>query len=214
MQPEIHPTEAALQPPPSDLLPAQSRKGVPRVTAILGVGLLAAATFLAGIEAQKQWGGSSSGNGRLGARAAAFAAGPGAGTGTATGTAGANGAQGAPGAGSGVFRRGGGGLTTGTVKLVQGSTIYVTTANGNTVKVSVPAATAITKSVTTKLSGVHPGDTVTAIGTASSDGVIKATTVRLGDTGFPGFGGGGFGRRTGAQGANGQNGAPPTTTGG
>ena len=123
-------------------------------------------------------------------------------------TGGTNGgAQAAPGAGGGLFRRGGGGFTTGTVKLVQGSTIYVTTTDGNTVKVNVPSSTAITKSVTTKLSGVHPGDRVTAIGTASSDGVIKATTVRLGDTGFPG---GGFGRR--AQG-NG-NGAPPSTTGG
>ena len=210
MQPEIHPTEAAVQPPPSDLLPAQRRKGVPRATAILGVGLLAAATFLAGIEAQKQWGGSSTSAG-LGARAAGFGAGAGAGTGTATGTgtSGANGgAQGAPGAGGGFSGRGGGGLTTGTVKLVQGSTIYVTTTSGNVVKVSVPASTAITKSVTTKLAGVHPGDTVTAIGTTSSDGVVKATTVRLGDTGFPG---GGFGRRPGAQGGNG---TPPSTAGG
>jgi hypothetical protein len=202
MQPEIHPTEAALQPPPSDLLPAQRRKGVPRATAILGVGLLAAATFLAGIEAQKQWGGSSS-SGGLGARGAAFGAGAG------TGTTGANGGtQGARGAGGGFFGRGGGGFTAGTVKLVQGSTIYVTTTNGNVVKVSVPSSTAITKSVTTKLSGVHPGDTVTAIGTTSSDGVIKATSLRLGDTGFPG---GGFGRRAGAQGGNA---TPPSTTGG
>ena len=202
MQPEIHPTEAALQPPPSDLLPAQRRKGVPRATAILGVGLLAAATFLAGIEAQKQWGGSSS-SGGLGARGAAFGAGAG------TGTTGANGGtQGARGAGGGFFGRGGGGFTAGTVKLVKGSTIYVTTTNGNVVKVSVPSSTAITKSVTTKLSGVHPGDTVTAIGTTSSDGVIKATSLRLGDTGFPG---GGFGRRAGAQGGNA---TPPSTTGG
>lgn len=202
MQPEIHPTEAALQPPPSDLLPAPRRKGVPRATAILGVGLLAAATFLAGIEAQKQWGGSSSSSG-LGTRGAAFGAGAG------TGTTGANGGtQGARGAGGGFFGRGGGAFTAGTVKLVQGSIIYVTTTNGNVVKVSVPSSTAITKSVTTKLSGVHPGDTVTAIGTTSSDGVIKATSLRLGDTGFPG---GGFGRRAGAQGGNA---TPPSTTGG
>jgi len=210
MQPEIHPTEAAVQPPPSDLLPAQRRKGVPRVTAILGIGLLAAATFLAGIEAQKQWGGSNS-SGGLGGRAAAFTAGAGAGTGAATGAGatGANGGtRGGPGAGGGFFGRGGGGFTAGTVKLVQGSTIYVTTTNGNVVKVSVPSSTAITKSVTTKLSGVHPGDTVTAIGTTSSDGVIKATSLRLGDTGFPG---GGFGRRAGAQGGNA---TPPSTTGG
>lgn len=196
MQPEIHPTEAAAQPPASDLLPAARRKGIPRVTIILGVGLLAAATFLAGIEAQKQWGGSSSNGGRFGGRGAAFGAGAG------TGTTGANGGA----QGTGFFRGGGGGLATGTVKLVQGSTIFVTTTDGNTVKVTVPSSTTITKSVKTKLSGVQPGDTVTAIGTASSDGVIKATSVRLGDTGF----GGGFGRRANGNG----NGAPPSTTGG
>jgi hypothetical protein len=209
MQPEIHPTEAGMQPPPSDLLPAQSRKGIPRVTAILGIGLLAAATFLAGIEAQKQWGGSSTSNNRFGGRAAAFGAGAGAGT----GGAGAGTTTGAPGAG-GFGGRAGGGFTTGTVKLVQGSTIFITTTNGNTVKVSVPSSTAITKSVMTKLSGVHPGDTVTAVGAASSDGVIKATTIRVGNLGFGGFGGG-FGRRAGAQGGNGANGgAAPSTTGG
>ena len=191
MQPDVHPTEAHVPAPASDPLPAQRRRGVPRVTAILGVGLLVAATFLAGIEAQKQWGGNSSRSSGFGGRAAAFGAIAG------TRASGANsGAQGAPGASGGLFRRGGGGFTTGKVKLVQGSTIYVTTTDGNTVKVSVPSSTAITKSVTTKLSGVHPGDTVTAIGSTSSDGVIKAVSVRLGDAGFPGFGG----RRAGAQG--------------
>jgi hypothetical protein len=106
------------------------------------------------------------------------------------------------------LRRGGGGVTTGKVKLVQGSTIFVTTTDGNTVKVSVPSSTAITKSVTTKLSGVHPGDNVTAIGSTSSDGVIKAASVRLGDSGFPGFGG----RRPGAQGDG--TGTPPNPNGG
>src|SRR5438552_1527305 len=102
MQPEIHPTEAAMQPPPSDLLPARRRKGVPRATAILGIGLLAAATFLTGIEAQKQWGGSDS-SGGLGGRAAAFGAGAGAsaGSGTAAG-AGATGANGGTGGGPGA----------------------------------------------------------------------------------------------------------------
>lgn len=208
MEPEIHPTEAAVLPPPSDLLPAQRRKGVPRATAILGIGLLAAATFLAGIEAQKQWGGSSSSNSGFGGRAAALGAAAGTGTAGANGGAGGQGASGA----GGFFRRGGGGVTSGKVKLVQGSTIYVTTTDGNVVKVSVPSSAAITKSVTTKLSGVHPGDNVTAIGTTSSDGVIKASSVRLGDSAFPGFGGrraggpgGGFGQNGngGAQGTNG-----------
>ena len=40
MQPETHPAEAAVVAPASDLLPPQRRKGVPRITAILGIGLL------------------------------------------------------------------------------------------------------------------------------------------------------------------------------
>ena len=73
MQPEIHMTDPPAPAPASDLVPPGGRKGLPKITVILGVGLLAAATFLAGIEAQKQWGGSSSsgGTGRFGAFAAA-----------------------------------------------------------------------------------------------------------------------------------------------
>ena len=81
-----------------------------------------------------------------------------------TGANGANGANG-PRAAGGFFGRRGGGFTTGTVKIVQGSTLYVTTTDGNVVKVSVPDGSTITKSVTTKVSGIKPGDSVTAIGT-------------------------------------------------
>jgi hypothetical protein len=200
MQPEIHMTDPPTPAPASDLLPPGGKKGLPRITVILGVGLLAAATFLGGIEAQKQWGdsSSSSGSGRFGA----FAGANGAARTGANGAGGAQGAQGAQG-GAGGFLGRGGGFTTGTVKLVQGSTIYVTTTDGNTVKVTVPSSATISKSVTEKVSGIHPGDTVTAIGT-TSNGVVKAATVRIGDIG----GLGGFGRRAGAQGgANGQ--TPP-----
>lgn len=201
MQPEIHMTDPPAPAPAGDLVPPGGRKGLPKITVILGVGLLAAATFLAGIEAQKQWGGSGSsgGTGRFGAFAAANGA-------ARTGANGANGAQGAQGAAGGFFGRRGGGFTTGTVKLVQGSTIFVTTSDGNTVKVTVPSSATISKSVTEKVSGIHPGDTVTAIGT-TSNGVVKAATVRVGDVGGPG-GIGGFGRPTGTQGgASGQ--TPP-----
>lgn len=180
MQPEIHPTESAVPAPASDLLPPQRRKGVPRITAVLGVGLLAAATFLAGIEAQKQWGGGGSSNaGGFAAARTAAAAGN-----NPTARVGNDGATG-PGAG-GLFGSRGGGLTSGTVKLVKGSTLYVTTADGNTVKVNVPSSSTITKSVKAKVSAIKPGDTVTAIG-ASSNGVVKATSVRVGDTGLPVF---------------------------
>ena len=58
MQPEIHPTEAAFAAAaPATSLPAQRRKGVLRASTVdLGVARLAAATFLAGIEALEAMG--------------------------------------------------------------------------------------------------------------------------------------------------------------
>ena len=177
MQPEIHVTEPPVPAPAGDLVPPRRTKGVPRVTVILGVGLLAAATFLAGIEAQKQWGGSSSSRRQRGDFAAFAAANGGAAHGRRRhGHAGRrSGGRAASSAAAAVASR------AGTVKLVQGSTIYVTTTDGNTVKVTVPASAAITKSVTEKVSGIQPGDTVTAIGT-TSNGVVKAATVRIGES--------------------------------
>jgi len=196
MQPEIHMSDEPLPPAPaSDLLPPQRRKGVPRITLILGVCVLAAAAFLGGVQAQKQWGDNNSSGGR-GNFAARFGNGGFGATGAnGTGTTGTDGQR------TGGFGGRGGGFTTGTVKMVQGSTIYVTTTDGNVVKVSVPAGTSVTKSVTTKVSGIKPGDTVTAVGT-TSNGVVKATTVRIGDLGLGRFGGGGpgAGQGTGAQG--------------
>ena len=81
--------------------------------------------------AAKEWGDdSSNGGGNLAGRFAAAA--------TGTGGAGGNGAYRAPKDGQVSSARRGGGFTTGTVKLVQGSTLYATTTDGNTVKVSVP----------------------------------------------------------------------------
>ena len=94
MQPEIHMTEPPAPAPASDLAAPAAAQGHARGSPlILGVGLLAAATFLAGIEAQKQWGGSSSsgGTGRFAARFAAANGGAAHGRQRRTGT----GAQGA-----------------------------------------------------------------------------------------------------------------------
>jgi hypothetical protein len=201
MSTEIHANDPAVA-PAGDLLPPSRRKGLPRVTVVLGAAVFVAAAFLGGVQAQKTWGdgGSPGGRGNLGRFAAANGLGNGnGGNGATTGTNGGQAPQGAP--GGGFFRSGG--FTTGTVKLVQGSTIYVTTQDGNTVKVSVPATTSVTKTVTAKVSSIKPGDTVTAIG-STSNGVVKATTVRVGDLGLPtfrrGFGGGQGGQGNGGQG--------------
>ena len=167
---------------------------------ILGAGLLVAGAFLGGIQAQRQWGDDSSGGGS-GNFAGRFAAANG-GTGANAAPGGQTG-QGGQGAG-GFFGRRGGGFTTGTVKMAQGSTVStVTTTDGNVVQVSVPAGSTITKSVTTKVSGIKPGESVTAIGT-TSNGVVKAISVRVGYMGLPSF------RGAGAQGGQGGAQTPPS----
>ena len=154
------------------------------------------AAFLGGIQAQKQWGDDDAGGGT--GLAARLAVANGANGPATDGNPGPQGTQ-----SGGVFGRGAGGFTTGTVKMVQGSTLYVTTTEGNTVKVSVPATSTVTKTVAAKVSGIKVGDTVTAIGTTTK-GIINASSVRVGDTGLPAF-------RTGGPRANGQSGgqAPP-----
>ncbi|GGU05984.1 DUF5666 domain-containing protein [Streptomyces violascens] len=98
------------------------------------------------------------------------------------------------GAGQGGQRQGGGipgaagGLTIGTVKLVDGSTIYVTDTQGNVVKVTTAGSTQVTESKSGKVSDLQPGQTVTVRGSQNASGDVAATTVTQG--GASGFGGG------------------------
>jgi hypothetical protein len=181
--------------PATDLLPPRRRRGLAPLTAILGVCLVAALAFFGGVEAQKHEGGSgnSSANGARAGQLASLA-----GNGTAPGGfrgrgngggfgagAGAGGAQGAGGGfgggGGGGFGGGGagGGVTSGTVKLIKGTSLYVTDASGNTVKVAVTGSSAITKTETTTIAGIHPGDSVLAVGTAGKNGTVAATQLRV-----------------------------------
>jgi hypothetical protein len=181
--------------PATDLLPPRRRRGLAPLTAILGVCLVAALAFFGGVEAQKHEGGSgnaSASGTRTGALASlagngtatggfrgrrnggGFGAGAGAGGGFGAG-AGAGGGQGAGGFGGG----GPGGFTSGTVKLIKGTSLYVTDTNGNTVKVAVTGSSAVTMTETTTIAGIHPGDTILAIGTAGKNGTVAATQVRV-----------------------------------
>ncbi|MFD8141942.1 DUF5666 domain-containing protein [Streptomyces sp. NPDC059708] len=110
-------------------------------------------------------------------------AGAGAGTGQRGQRQGFGGATGGPGAG--------GGLTTGTVKLVDGTTLYVTDAQGNVVKVTTTTDTQITEAKSGKVSDLQPGQAVTVRGTQNASGDVAATTVAQGGAG--GFTGGGRG---------------------
>ena len=85
----------------------------------------------------------------------------------------------------------GAGATFGTVSSVSGNTLYITEANGNTVKVTLSSATKVTKNVSVGKNAVRPGDTVVVAGAKNSNGTVSATT--LSDTGAGPGGGSGAG---------------------
>ena len=74
---------------------------------------------------------------------------------------------------------------------MKGSTLYVTDASGNTVKITTSAASTVSKTVTTNLQAVRPGDTVVVRGTQQKNGSITAQSISVGTAGAAGFGGGG-----------------------
>jgi hypothetical protein len=82
-------------------------------------------------------------------------------------------------AGGGGGGTGGGGAggtsTTGTVKLVDGTTVYITTANGDVITVRTNGSTTVTQpgSVT----DLQVGATVTVTGPAAGDGTITASRI-------------------------------------
>jgi preprotein translocase subunit YajC len=103
----------------------------------------------------------------------------------------------------------------GKVSSVDGSTLYVTTNQGTTVKVRTSGSAKVTRTAKSSVSAVHPGDTVVITGSTAANGTVTAaqlTATASGVTagGFGGFGGfGGGGGRTG-----GQPGAAPPASGG
>lgn len=207
---DSQPQEAALDAEGSWLehaeeLPARPRR---RILAPLPVALLLALAvacgFIAGVLVQKGQAGPS-GTGELAGlrNAAAFGGAGGAGalrrggaggSGAATqGSSSTPGSGSSPGAGAGAGGAGAGNATIGQVAYVSHGTLYVTTAEGNTVKVTAPAGAKVTKTVETHVGGIHPGETVVVSGTPNANGSISAQTIRaVGAGGFGGLGGGGL----------------------
>ena len=70
---------------------------------------------------------------------------------------------------------GGGNATTGTVKLVDGTTVYVTLANGDVVTVKTDSDTTVTQPGSLK--DLPVGATVTVTGQTGSDGTVTATRI-------------------------------------
>lgn len=97
----------------------------------------------------------------------------------------------------------GAGATVGTITLIDGPNVYVTTAEGDVVKVITNPQTSITVSKTGALADLDPSKTVAVQGTTNPDGTVTATQITQG--GFGAFGGG---RRNGGAGAGPSGSAP------
>jgi hypothetical protein len=170
--------------------------------------LAIACGFIGGVLVEKGQGSSTSaaagGGGAFASRLAALsgrsgAAGTGSASSSGSGSASASGsgaaAQGglggsASGRASGAAGgAGGAGATVGQVAYISKGTLYVTTSEGNTVKVTAAPGATVTKSVKTTADRIHPGETVVITGTASANGAIAAQSIRAGSAGAGGLAG-------------------------
>jgi hypothetical protein len=163
-------TELAAQPP---------RRVRPGFTLYLGAGVLVVGGFIGGAQAQKHWGAqpaASNANALQQAIASRLAGGSAGG--------GQNGTQ--------QGRSGTGNVTLGTVKLVDGKTIYVQTTTG-IVQVKTDGSTKIQISKEGTVKELEAGSTVIVQGAPGADGTVKATSVNTANglpTGRGAFGGG------------------------
>ncbi len=86
--------------------------------------------------------------------------------------------------------------TSGTVTDIIGSTLYVTTASGDLVAVTVGTNTTVNRNAKSSLAALQPGDTVTVQGTKAKDGSVTAASVSATQagvsSGLAGIAGGGF----------------------
>jgi hypothetical protein len=149
--------------------------------------------FIGGVLVQKGQEGSSGASSARGAFASRLAGL------NATGARSGGGTTGAAAGGFGGFSSARANATTGTVTFIQGSTLYVETSEGATVKVRTSAASTVTKTVKGTVHSIKPGETVVVTGSKAASGAVQAESIRVGSTGAAGlFGGGGTGAGAGA----------------
>ena len=136
---------------------------------------------------------------------------PAASTATTTGAAAfrAGGASGQNNAGGGGGGGAGGGATIGTITLIDGTNVYVTTAQGDVVKVITNPQTTISVSKNGTVTDLDPSKTVVVQGTTNSDGTVTASQISQG-----GFGAGAGGRRGGGGTGGGRGGSTASGGGG
>jgi hypothetical protein len=160
------------------------RRRPPSVTVLLGVAVLLVGGFIGGVQADRHWGAKKSPDpaallSQLGRRT-------GAGQGGAGGGAFGGGQAGRFPGGAGTGARGGtgpaggsGNGTSGTVKLVDGDTIYVQTPSG-IVRVKTTKSTKVTIAKKSTAKSLKTGSPVVVQGTPGQDGTVTATSVQGG----------------------------------
>ncbi|MEV6305298.1 hypothetical protein AB0M02_38200 [Actinoplanes sp. NPDC051861] len=148
----------------AELAAAAPRRWWNRGTVGLGVAVLLMGGFLGGVQAQKQWGATTTA-----AAPGGFTRGSGGG-GFPSGGFGQN----APTPATTAAAAAG---TTGKVKLVNGKTIYVETEDGTVVTVKTDGDTSVATAKKGKLSDVKAGDSITVEGATAEDGSVTATSV-------------------------------------
>jgi hypothetical protein len=167
---------------PEELPRRPRRRLLTPVPLALFAALLIACGFIGGALVEKGQGGTTSANGTASSAVASRLA---ALKGAAPGAGAAGGASSAAGSGSkggaGAFPGGSssGGVTTGEVAYVSGSTLYVTDSQGNTVKVTAAAGSKVTKTVSTKAQSIRPGSSVVVLGSKAGNGSISATSISV-----------------------------------
>jgi len=166
---------------PAELPPRPRRRllgaGANRAALALLAVLLIACGFIGGVLVEKGQTTSGSSAGTTAASIASrFAALRGGSFGTGSRSAGAGALAGAAGFAAAGARR----PTAGTVAYLAGSTLYVTNAEGNTVKVKTSPATSVSKTAKASVSAIHPGETVTVTGASGQGGAITAESISVG----------------------------------
>jgi hypothetical protein len=174
------------------------RAKLPSLTVLLVVVVVASAGFVGGIEVGKHYGSSGSRGTASTFRGLGTGAGAPAGVGAGTGAGAPAGGAGFGGAGGGFGGAGAGGTggaggaggnaTIGTIKLIDGGTVYVQTTTGTIVQVSTSAGTKVTASSTVPVKNLQPGQTVIVQGSKNSSGGVTATSISQ-TSAAAGFGG-------------------------
>jgi hypothetical protein len=167
-----------------ELEQAAPKKWVNRTTIAFAALVLVVGGFLGGIQVQKHYG-KQSGGGTASAQDIINQLRNQAKSGNLPiplgNLGGGRGQGGGFGGGAGGATGGGGTSTaaaqTGTIKLIDGNTIYISLPNGNVLTVKTNGSTKVTVSTKSSLKSLKAGQTVTVGGTPDSSGTVTATTV-------------------------------------